>query len=146
MIRNLFRKGRSTSSESESETAVKPNAATILVVDDSPTEVHILKKILEKQGYEIVTARDGQEGVETAMQVRPDLILMDIVMPVLNGFQATRKLRNDENTAHIPVIMVTTKDQQTDINWGMRQGANEYLVKPIAPAELLGKIRVLLNG
>ena len=146
MIRNLFRKGRSTSSESESEAAARPSAATILVVDDSPTEVHILKKILEKQGYEIVTARDGQEGVETAMQVRPDLILMDIVMPVLNGFQATRKLRNDENTAHIPVIMVTTKDQQTDINWGMRQGANEYLVKPIAPAELLDKIRVLLNG
>ena len=121
-------------------------ASTILIVDDSPTEIHIFKKILEKQGYKTAVARDGQEGLEVAKQVKPDLILMDVVMPVLNGFQATRKLRNDEETANIPVIMVTTKDQQTDINWGMRQGANEYLVKPVMPADLLDKIKGLLDG
>jgi twitching motility two-component system response regulator PilH len=115
------------------------------VVDDSPTEVHIFKKILEKQGYQTLVAKDGQEGVDMANQVGPDLIIMDVVMPVLNGFQATRQLKNNDKTAAIPVIMVTTKDQQTDINWGMRQGANEYMVKPVAPAELLNKIKALLN-
>jgi twitching motility two-component system response regulator PilH len=120
-------------------------SGTILVVDDSPTEIHIFKKILEKQGYTIIVAKDGQEGVDMAKQTRPDIILMDVVMPVLNGFQATRQLKKNEDTADIPVIMVTTKDQKTDINWGMRQGANEYLVKPVAPAELLHKIRTLLN-
>ena len=121
-------------------------SSTILIVDDSPTEIHIFKKILEKQGYKTEVARDGQEGLEVAKQVKPDLILMDVVMPVLNGFQATRQLRNNEETANIPIIMVTTKDQQTDINWGMRQGANEYLVKPVMPADLLDKIKGLLDG
>jgi twitching motility two-component system response regulator PilH len=144
MIKSFFNKG-----ESSSDTTVAPEeggqSGTILVVDDSPTEIHIFKKILEKQGYTIVVAKDGQEGVDMAKQTRPDIILMDVVMPVLNGFQATRQLKNSEETADIPVIMVTTKDQKTDINWGMRQGANEYLVKPVAPAELLHKIRSLLN-
>ena len=107
--------------------------------------MRIVKKILEKQGYTILVAKDGQEGIDLAKRSHPDLILMDVVMPVLNGFQATRQLKNSAETADIPVIMVTTKDQQTDINWGMRQGANEYLVKPVTPAELLGKIRTLLN-
>jgi len=144
MIKNLFRKGESVSDEP----AVPQGAgqkATILVVDDSPTEVHVFKKILEKQGYTILVAKDGREGIDLAKQSHPDLIIMDVVMPVLNGFQATRQLKNNEDTADIPVIMVTTKDQQTDINWGMRQGANEYLVKPVAPAELLSKIRTLLD-
>ncbi|MCU7844190.1 MAG: response regulator [Candidatus Thiodiazotropha sp. (ex Monitilora ramsayi)] len=144
MIKNLFRKG-----EDRSEAPIVQEgggqSGTILVVDDSPTEVHIFKKILEKQGYNILVAKDGQEGVDLAKESKPDLILMDVVMPVLNGFQATRQLKNSEETAAIPVIMVTTKDQKTDINWGMRQGANEYLVKPVAPAELLHKIRALLN-
>lgn len=146
MIKNIFRKGQPDSQANPSESSAGEGASTILIVDDSPTEIHIFKKILEKQGYKTEVARDGQEGLEIARQVKPDLILMDVVMPVLNGFQATRKLRNDEATANIPVIMVTTKDQQTDINWGMRQGANEYLVKPVLPAELLGKIKDLLGG
>ncbi|MES9848696.1 MAG: response regulator, partial [Candidatus Thiodiazotropha sp.] len=104
------------------------------------------KKILEKQGYQILVAKDGQEGVDVAKQELPDIILMDVVMPVLNGFQATRQLKNDESTANIPVIMVTTKGQQTDKNWGMRQGATEYLVKPVAPAELLHKIKALIDA
>ncbi|ODC00882.1 two-component system response regulator [Candidatus Thiodiazotropha endoloripes] len=118
----------------------------MLVVDDSPTEVVVFKKILTKQGYQILVASDGQEGVEMAKKELPDLILMDVVMPVLNGFQATRQLKNDDSTANIPVIMVTTKDQQTDINWGMRQGADEYMVKPVSPAELLNKIKALINA
>ncbi|MEJ2395435.1 MAG: response regulator, partial [Candidatus Thiodiazotropha sp.] len=138
MIKNLFRKGEGSKDESFSAD-VGGEEGTILVVDDSPTEVHIFKKILEKQGYTIVVAKDGQEGVDIAIQVLPDLIVMDVVMPVLNGFQATRQLKNNEKTSSIPVIMVTTKDQKTDMNWGMRQGANEYLVKPVAPADLLSK-------
>jgi twitching motility two-component system response regulator PilH len=145
MIKNIFRKGDDSDKEEVFTSADGGQNGTILVVDDSPTEVHIFKKILEKQGYRILVAQDGQEGVDMANQVGPDLIIMDVVMPVLNGFQATRQLKNNDKTAAIPVIMVTTKDQQTDINWGMRQGANEYLVKPVAPAELLNKIKALLN-
>ncbi|MCU7827964.1 MAG: response regulator [Candidatus Thiodiazotropha sp. (ex Myrtea sp. 'scaly one' KF741663)] len=144
MIKNLFRKGASGTEEPIVHEGSR-QTGTILVVDDSPTEVHIFKKILEKQGYSIVVAKDGREGVDLAKETHPDLILMDVVMPVLNGFQATRQLKSNEETAGIPVIMVTTKDQKTDINWGMRQGANEYLVKPVAPAELLHKIKALLN-
>jgi twitching motility two-component system response regulator PilH len=145
MIKNLFRKGREESEDS-SIPATGEAKGRILVVDDSPTEIVVFKKILEKQGYQILVAKDGQEGVDMARQELPDLILMDVVMPVLNGFQATRLLKNDEATARIPVIMVTTKDQQTDINWGMRQGATEYMVKPVAPAELLSRIRALINA
>jgi len=144
MIRNIFRKG-----ESQSEEPTVPEGdrqeGMILIVDDSPTEVHVFKRILEKQGYDVIIAKDGQEGIDMAIHSLPDLIIMDVVMPVLNGFQATRQLKKNEETARIPVIMVTTKDQQADINWGMRQGANEYLVKPVATAELLSKIRTLLN-
>ncbi|MCG7975881.1 MAG: response regulator [Candidatus Thiodiazotropha taylori] len=145
MIKNIFRKGREQ--EEENNHPVSGEAkGRILVVDDSPTEVVVFKKILTKQGYQILVASDGQEGVEMAKKELPDLILMDVVMPVLNGFQATRQLKNDDSTANIPVIMVTTKDQQTDINWGMRQGATEYMVKPVSPAELLHKIKALINA
>jgi twitching motility two-component system response regulator PilH len=144
MIKNIFRKNEGGKVETPTS-EVGDQKGTILVVDDSPTEIHIFRKILEKQGYDIVVAKDGQEGVQIATEVLPNLVIMDVVMPVLNGFQATRQLKNNDKTADIPVIMVTTKDQQTDINWGMRQGANEYLVKPVAPAELLNKIRALLN-
>lgn len=141
MIKGLFGKG-----DSESEVAVSGSNKVVLIVDDSPTEVHIFKKVLETQGFKVISAENGQEGLQMAKEMQPDLILMDVVMPILNGFQATRKLRQDEATSHIPVIMVTTKGQQTDVDWGKRQGANEYLVKPVKPADLLGKIKDLLNG
>ena len=144
MLKNIFRKDNPNSGGSES--SMDDNNTTILIVDDSPTEIHIFKKLLEKQGYNIITAANGQEGLDMAKRDHPDLIIMDVVMPVLNGFQATRKLRNDQETADIPVIMVTTKGQETDINWGKRQGANEYLIKPVMPVELLSKIKALLNG
>ncbi len=119
---------------------------TILIVDDSPTEIHVLKKVLEEKGFKIEVAADGQQGVEKAQEILPDLILMDVVMPVLNGFQATRQLSKNEDTANIPVIMVTTKDQEADKNWAKRQGATGYVVKPISADELLSKVSEALSG
>lgn len=118
--------------------------ATILVIDDSPSQVTMFKKILEKHGHTPVIAEDGATGVAEAKSILPDLILMDVVMPELNGFQATRKLTNDPQTAHIPVIIVTTKDQPTDKVWGERQGAKGFLVKPVDEAELMVLINQLL--
>ncbi|HAL21401.1 MAG TPA: two-component system response regulator, partial [Stenotrophomonas sp.] len=97
--------------------------ARILIVDDSPSQLLGIQRIVEKLGHQILTATDGAAGVETAKAELPDLVLMDVVMPNLNGFQATRTLARDEATRHIPVILVTTKDQDTDRMWGMRQGA-----------------------
>jgi len=119
---------------------------TILIVDDSPTEIHVLKGILSKHGYNILVAENGEAGVEEAKASKPDLILMDVVMPGLNGFQATRQLNRDASTSDIPVILVTTKDQETDRAWGLRQGAREYVVKPVDADELLGKIKALLSS
>jgi twitching motility two-component system response regulator PilH len=111
--------------------------AKILIVDDSPTETYKLTGVLEKNGHTVVTASNGEEGVATAKVEQPALVLMDIVMPGLNGFQATRQLTKAPETAHIPVIIVTTKDQETDRVWGMRQGAKAYLTKPIDEKDLL---------
>ena len=115
----------------------------VLVVDDSATERHIIGEILRKQGFEVVFAEDGESGVAKSKSEMPDLILMDVVMPGLNGFQATRAITHDGATRHIPVILCTTKGQETDKIWGMRQGAKDYVVKPVDAAELLGKITAL---
>ncbi len=114
--------------------------ANILIVDDSPTQVAILSKILEPRGHQLSVATNGEEGVAAAQAQQPDLILMDVVMPGLNGFQATRKLTRDPATQEIPVILVSTKDQETDRIWGMRQGAKGYLVKPPTREDLLEAI------
>ncbi len=119
--------------------------AKILIVDDSQTQIANLTKILEPVGHTITTAPNGEEGVARAAAEQPDLVLMDVVMPGLNGFQATRKLTRDPATQHIPVVLVSTKDQETDRIWGMRQGAKGYLVKPPDPADLLGLIDELLG-
>jgi twitching motility two-component system response regulator PilH len=116
---------------------------TILVVDDSATERHILGEILTKAGFVVNFAQDGETGVVQAKLQKPDLILMDVVMPGLNGFQATRAISRDPETEHIPIIICTTKDQETDRVWGMRQGAKDYLLKPVNGAELLQKITAL---
>ncbi|MFT3962661.1 response regulator [Propionivibrio sp.] len=116
---------------------------TILVVDDSPTERHVLSELLTSNGYQIITAENGEEGVEKAKKELPDLILMDVVMPGLNGYQATRTLTRDETTKHIPIIVCTSKGQETDRIWGLRQGALDYIVKPVDADDLLSKIAAL---
>jgi len=110
--------------------------ARILIVDDSPSQLLGIQRIVEKLGHQILTATDGAAGVEVAKAELPDLVLMDVVMPNLNGFQATRTLARDASTRHIPVILVTTKDQDTDRMWGMRQGAKAYITKPFSEDEL----------
>ncbi|APZ44217.1 response regulator [Acidihalobacter ferrooxydans] len=118
----------------------------ILVVDDSPTELHVIKGMLEKHGFQVFSAQNGEEGVKIARNVKPDLILMDVVMPGLNGFQATRQLAKMPETASIPVIMVTTKDQETDKVWAMRQGAKDYIVKPPREKDLIERVNGLLRA
>jgi twitching motility two-component system response regulator PilH len=118
--------------------------ARILIVDDSPTEIFAFKRMLEEAGFQTAVAATGEEGIEKARREKPDLILMDVVMPGMNGFQATRRLSKDPETAAIPIIMITTKDQETDRIWGLRQGAREYMTKPAGCAELVGKIQNLL--
>jgi len=115
----------------------------VLIVDDSPTERYFLTEVLRKQGYEVIMAENGEQGVAVAKQERPDLILMDVVMPGLNGFQATRQLSRNAETQAIPVILCTTKGQETDRVWGMRQGAIDYLVKPVVADDLLAKVKAL---
>jgi len=116
---------------------------TILVIDDSPTERHILSQMLLGGGYQVSTADSGEEGIERARQLKPDLILMDVVMPGTNGFQATRSLAKDETTKDIPVIICTTKNQETDRIWGLRQGAQAYVTKPVDGPALLAMIAAL---
>ena len=115
--------------------------ARILIVDDSPTEMYKLTGMLEKHGHEVLKAENGADGVALARQEHPDLVLMDIVMPGLNGFQATRQLSKDPETQGVPVIVVTTKDQETDMVWATRQGAKGYLTKPVDEDALIKKIK-----
>ncbi|MEE5090021.1 twitching motility response regulator PilH [Xanthomonas citri] len=119
--------------------------ARILIVDDSPSQLLGIQRIVEKLGHETMTATDGAAGVEAAKESLPDLVLMDVVMPNLNGFQATRTLKREPTTQHIPVILVTTKDQDTDRMWGMRQGARAYITKPFSEDELLEVMERVFN-
>jgi twitching motility two-component system response regulator PilH len=118
----------------------------ILIVDDSPTEVHVMQKALERHGYQTAAAADGAEGIRLAREMNPDLIFMDVVMPGMNGYQATRTLVSDPKTRTIPIIMVTSKGQETDKIWGLRQGAVDYMVKPVSPDQLVAKAQATLTG
>ncbi|CAN4279532.1 twitching motility response regulator PilH [Pseudoxanthomonas sp. PXM03] len=120
--------------------------AKILIVDDSPSQLLGIQRIVEKLGHESITAEDGAAGVEVAKRELPDMVLMDVVMPNLNGFQATRTLSREATTKHIPVILVTTKDQDTDRMWGLRQGAKAYLTKPFSEDELAEVIERIFNA
>jgi twitching motility two-component system response regulator PilH len=117
----------------------------VLIIDDSPTEVHVFKSMLLNNEIEVSVARNGEEGIEKAIEMKPDCILMDVVMPGKNGFQATRDLSRNPATSTIPVIIITTKDQETDKIWGMRQGARDYIVKPADEQDLIARINKVLG-
>ncbi|MCP4980563.1 MAG: response regulator [Gammaproteobacteria bacterium] len=118
----------------------------ILIIDDSPTEVHVFKNMLLNNDIEVSVAKNGEEGIEKAIEIKPDCILMDVVMPGKNGFQATRDLSRNPATSTIPVIIITTKDQETDKIWGMRQGAKDYIVKPADEKDLIQRINKVLGS
>jgi twitching motility two-component system response regulator PilH len=111
------------------------------LVDDSKTELHVLTDLLVRQGFRVRTAENGDEALRRIAEEKPDLILMDVVMPGQNGFQLTRTITRDPRYADVPVIMCTSKSQETDKVWGMRQGARDYVVKPVNADELVQKIR-----
>jgi twitching motility two-component system response regulator PilH len=115
----------------------------ILIVDDSPTDREFLSTLLAKNGFSVATAETAEDAMVKVKQAPPDLVLMDVVLPGQNGFQATRTLSRDDATKRIPVILCTSKGQETDRVWGLRQGARDYIVKPINQAELLAKIAAL---
>src|SRR5919108_2645145 len=115
----------------------------ILIVDDSPTDRQFLSEMLSKNGFNVSTAETAEDAMVKVKQTPPDLVLMDVVLPGQNGFQATRTLSRDEATKRIPIILCTSKGQETDKVWGLRQGARDYIVKPINQAELLAKIAAL---
>ncbi len=119
--------------------------ALVLIVDDSPTEQHVISSVLKKHGYDTVLASNGEEAISIAESAHPDVILMDVVMPGMNGFQATRQLSKNPSTAKIPVVMITTKDQETDRVWGLRQGAVDYLMKPVNDKALVAAVKATLD-
>lgn len=119
--------------------------AKILVVDDSPSEMAKFRDILTRHQYEVIEAHTGDDGIQKANEFFPDVILMDVVMPEMNGFQATRKLTRDPKTSHIPVVIISTKNQETDRVWGKRQGARDYLSKPITEEALITIIRSVME-
>lgn len=117
----------------------------VLVVEDSQSEMARFRELLKKNNFEVIEATNGKMGVEMAAEHQPDAILMDIVMPEMNGFQATRQVTRGETTSHIPVVMVSTKNQETDKVWGKRQGARAYLTKPVQEDELLMTIQSVIG-
>lgn len=118
--------------------------ARVLIVDHSPSETLKLSRLLQQQGHQVLSAENGADGVALAREEQPDAILMDIVMPGLNGFQATRQISKDVETRHIPVVIISNRDQDSDKSWGLRQGAKAYLVKPIASTTLAQTLDSLL--
>jgi len=118
----------------------------VLIIDDSLTETRVFKSLLEHHGYKVSIACNGQEGIEVARVCKPDLILMDVVMPLLNGFQATRELSRNPDTRHIPIIVCSSKATETDRMWAMRQGAKAYLIKPVKLPQLIDAINKYLPG
>jgi len=119
--------------------------ARILIVDDSEVQLYSLRKVLEGGGHQVVAAESGPDGIKLAASEQPDLILLDVVMPNMSGFQVKRKLARQPETADIPVVFVTTKDQESDRVWGMRQGAADYITKPVESKHLLATIERILE-
>ena len=120
--------------------------AKIMVVDDAPADLQNLKNILTKGGHQVIEVTSGQDSIAKAKAEKPDAIVMDVVMPGVNGFQATRQISKDPETSAIPIIVVSAKNQETDRLWAMRQGAREYVVKPVKDADLLAKVKQVLGA
>jgi len=120
--------------------------ATILIIDDSPTDVRVFTTLLERAGHQVVAVGSAEEGIERARAELPHLIIMDVIMPGMNGFQATRTLTRDPITSGVPIVMITTKSMETDRVWGLRQGARAFITKPVNEKELLGCINDLLSS
>ncbi|NUO72948.1 MAG: response regulator [Frateuria sp.] len=118
--------------------------AKILIIDDSPTDVRVFTTLLEKAGYQVVAVSTAEEGIERVRAELPDLVIMDVIMPGMNGFQATRTLTRDPATSTVPIVMITTKSMETDRVWGLRQGARAFITKPVNEKELLTCINDLL--
>jgi twitching motility two-component system response regulator PilH len=119
--------------------------ARILIVEDSPTDTRVFTSLLERNGHEVIAAENAEDGIDMAKKQRPDLVLMDVILPGMNGFQATRALSKDPATSTIPVIIVSTKGMETDRVWGMRQGAKDYVVKPPNEKDLIQRIDAALG-
>jgi twitching motility two-component system response regulator PilH len=120
--------------------------ANILIIDDSPTDVRVFTTLLERAGHQVVAVNSAEEGIERARADVPGLVIMDVIMPGMNGFQATRTLTRDPITAAVPIVMITTKSMETDRVWGLRQGARAFITKPVNEKELLTCINDLLPG
>lgn len=118
--------------------------ANILIIDDSPTDVRVFTTLLEKAGFTVSSVNDAESGIDRIRASKPDLVIMDVIMPGINGFQATRTLSRDPATADIPVVMITTKSMETDRVWGLRQGAKAFITKPVNEKHLLSTIASLL--
>jgi twitching motility two-component system response regulator PilH len=119
--------------------------ARILIIEDSPTDTRVFTSLLERNGHEVIAAENAEDGIDMAKKQRPDLVLMDVILPGMNGFQATRALSKDPATSTIPVIIVSTKGMETDRVWGMRQGAKDYVVKPPNEKDLIQRIEAALG-
>lgn len=119
--------------------------ARILIIEDSPTDTRVFTSLLERNGHEVLAAGSAEDGIDMAKSQKPDLVLMDVILPGMNGFQATRALSKDTETSTIPVIIVSTKGMETDRVWGMRQGAKDYIVKPPSEKDLIQRINTALG-
>ena len=119
--------------------------ARILLIEDSPTEAAVMVQLLERNGHQVTTSGNAEDGIASCKRDKPDLVLMDIILPGMNGFQATRALTRDADTRHIPVLIISTKGQETDRVWGMRQGAKDYIVKPPREQDLVARINALVG-
>lgn len=120
--------------------------ARILIIEDSPTDTRVFTTLLEKNGHQVIAAGSAEDGIAAARKDKPDLVLMDVILPGMNGFQATRALTRDPETAGIPIIIVSTKGMETDRVWGLRQGARDYIVKPPNERDLIDRIATLLGA
>ena len=118
--------------------------ANILIIDDSPTDVRVFTTLLERAGYKVDSVGSAEEGIERVRSDKPSLVIMDVIMPGMNGFQATRTLTRDPSTSNIPIVMITTKSMETDRVWGLRQGARAFITKPVNEKDLLACINDLL--